>query len=382
MSRAELYIRHQKSTAQGAVVQDKWMEIEEHYRKKLWHQLTQLIFDCLRTGVLGHVNMKELYDNFIQDFERHIAPLYLSMISVLVAHDIYNTDPQAAFDFLEARERPCEKSKEAIVRLHTGVIQLKLKRMTNVKEVQNLLEKTQEELDAIAGVTPVHAPFFKVSALFRKETKDYAGYYREALRYLGCGTVDDLEDDEKLEQAVLLGFAALLGNDVYNFGELLTHPIFEVLQQSDYRWLYDVVLAFNSGDVQKFNNLEPSWGQWPDLKGNEEFIRDKIRLLCVMELALTRPSKGRVLPFDVIAEKTQVPLKEVEFVVMRAMSKNLITGTINEPAKVVNISQVQPRVLDSNQIRAMAERISKWKGQVDVMGAVFKENAQEILTRT
>lgn len=54
-----------------------------------------------------------------------------------------------------------------------------------------------------------------------KEIGNYAGYYREALRYLGCEDQTKLSQSEKQLQAVLLGFAALLGDDVYNFGELV-----------------------------------------------------------------------------------------------------------------------------------------------------------------
>lgn len=69
-----------------------------------------------------------------------------------------------------------------------------------------MLESTQKEVDDMVGVTEVHAPFYKVnlekifpknfllqmSAVYLKEIGDFAGYYREALRYLG------VEDPNKL----------------------------------------------------------------------------------------------------------------------------------------------------------------------------------------
>lgn len=68
---------------------------------------------------------------------------------------------------------------------------------------------------------------FQVSSVYLKEIGNYAGYYREALRYLGCEDQTKLPQSEKQLQAVLLGFAALLGDNVYNFGELVRflHPI-------------------------------------------------------------------------------------------------------------------------------------------------------------
>ncbi|KAK0394229.1 hypothetical protein QR680_000637 [Steinernema hermaphroditum] len=384
--RAEKYLRQQKTTAQGAALQDKWSEVEQNYQKKLWHQLTEQIRSYLETDALGAVNMKEMYDNFIQDFEHRINTLQLAMICIPIAHYIYKSDPAAAFEFLKRRERVCSKDKTAMIRLYTGEIELKLKnkvngQLENPVEIRQLLEKTQEALDSVTGVTPVHAPFYKASAEYLKETRNHAAYYREALRYLGCENQDNLSDSTKLEQAVLLGFAALLGENVFNFGELLAHPILKSLEDSQYKWLLDVLLAFNAGDIPKFKSLSSHWTQWSDLKNAEEFIMNKLRLLCIMEMAVGRPSKGRYLTFDEIARKAQVADKEVEFIVMRALSKNLINGSINQVQRIVSVTWVQPRVLSIEQIKKMRQRITQWQEEVDAMGKIVEDNAKEILTK-
>lgn len=86
---------------------------------------------------------------------------------------------------------------------------------------QAMIESTQKKLDDIVGVSSVHASFYKVSSVYLKEVGNYAAYYRESLRYLGCEDLDKLSTQEKKELATLLGFAALLGQDIYNFGELV-----------------------------------------------------------------------------------------------------------------------------------------------------------------
>lgn len=85
-----------------------------------------------------------------------------------------------------------------------------------------MIETAQKALDELHGVTPVHATFYKVSSIYLREIGNYAAYYREALRYLGCENLENLSANERHMQAMLLGFAALLGENVYNFGELVS----------------------------------------------------------------------------------------------------------------------------------------------------------------
>lgn len=41
-------------------------------------------------------------------------------------------------------------------------------------------------------------------------------------RYLGCIDIVELSEEEQAEQAFFLGLAALLGDGVYNLGELVS----------------------------------------------------------------------------------------------------------------------------------------------------------------
>lgn len=94
-------------------------------------------------------------------------------------------------------------------------------------------------------------------------------------------------ETEKQERAFTLGLAGLLGEGVYNFGELvgsacvsiracaressmnsplhllsqLMHPVLESLRNTDKQWLIDTLYAFNGGNVEKFQSYKSSWGQ-------------------------------------------------------------------------------------------------------------------------
>ncbi|MEQ2176995.1 26S proteasome non-ATPase regulatory subunit 13 [Goodea atripinnis] len=68
-------------------------------------------------------------------------------------------------------------------------------------------------------------------------------------------------ETEKQERAFTLGLAGLLGEGVYNFGELLMHPVLESLRNTDKQWLIDTLYAFNAGNVEKFQGFKSAWGQ-------------------------------------------------------------------------------------------------------------------------
>ena len=84
---------------------------------------------------------------------------------------------------------------------------------------------------------------------------DYNCFYRDSLRYLGCINLDDLTPKQKQEHAFHIGLSALLGDKVYNFGELLAHPLLESLKIAC-PWIVELLLAFNRGDMNKLEQLQ------------------------------------------------------------------------------------------------------------------------------
>jgi 26S proteasome regulatory subunit N9 len=68
-------------------------------------------------------------------------------------------------------------------------------------------------------------------------------------RYLGCVELKELQESDAVELANDLCLAALLGDGIYNMGELLSHGILDFLRDTQQQWLVDLVGAFNAGDV-------------------------------------------------------------------------------------------------------------------------------------
>ncbi|KAG8893493.1 26S proteasome regulatory subunit [Tulasnella sp. 408] len=66
------------------------------------------------------------------------------------------------------------------------------------------------------------------------------------------------------------------------------------------------------------------------------------------------------MSFQTIAEETRLPQEEVEHLVMKALSLNLIKGTLDQVDQKAQISWVQPRVLSRAQIGSLADRLERW----------------------
>lgn len=66
---------------------------------------------------------------------------------------------------------------------------------------------------------------------------------------------------------------------------------------------------------------------------------------------------------------------------MKALSKDLVRGSVDQVERIVNITWVQPRVLSLAQISGMADQIGEWRQDVESMESVVNSNAKEILLK-
>jgi len=214
----------------------------------------------------------------------------------------------------------------------------------------------------------VHAAYYKVWADYSKTQNSPVEFYRSALTYLTYANVETLPASEQQALAFDLGIAALIGESIYNFGELLANDILKSLAGSPAEWLVLLLKVFNSGDIEGYGNILNTYRAQlvlqTALTANESLLTQKISILALMELAFKRPSDQRTLPFTDIATATKLPVKEVEPLVMKALSLKLVRGSIDELDQTVNITWVQPRVLDITQIGAMKDRLLEWTKKV------------------
>ncbi|KAF5281719.1 hypothetical protein FQA39_LY17740 [Lamprigera yunnana] len=369
----------QKQKESGKDVATEWAEIEELHNKKLWHQLTLKLLNFVKSPTLKKGDeLIQLYNSFIATFENKINPLSLVEIIAVVIEQF--TNKKEAVTFLQKIESRVKSNTDALNLCKVLQGQILLEKLNDLETTKKIILEIEETLDNADGITPVHGRFYLLASQYYRTQGDHAQYYRTALRYLGCIELETLSEDMKHQHAFFLALAALLGEGVYNLGELLAHTILESLKSTENSWLIDLLQAFNSGDITKFENMKPKWSSVADLGAQELFLRQKISLLCLMEMTFKRPSHDRQLTFIEIARETRLPLNEIELLIMKALSQGLVRGAIDQVGETVNMTWVQPRVLDRMQISHMINRLDIWGKQVGNMAKLLEEKATEILT--
>lgn len=356
---------------------DQWIILQQLHEKRLWHELTiELLTFVKDDHFKQNGGLLDLYENFLADFEHRINPLSFAELVLVISQEI--KDYEQALLFFEKTQDKVKNSSEGKILCMTAIGLLHLK-ANKLEEAKKIIKEARALLDTLDGVTTVHGRFYDLSSNYCKITGTYNDYYRDALRFLGCMDISTIPEPELQQRAFSLSLAALLGSDVYNFGELLAHQVLEYLKPTEHAWLVDLLYAFNSGNIKKFQSMRPRWAAQPDLAANETGLRQKITLLCLMELTFKRKSTDRSFSFQAIAGETELPVNEVEILVMKALSLGLIKGTIDEVEKIVHITWVQPRVLDKEQIANLRELLGNWSEKVKSSVYMVEDQVPELL---
>ena len=253
-----------------------------------------------------------------------------------------------------------------------------------LEESKVAVEEGKKALDSYAGVmaAEIYSIYYRTRCELALKVDEYNDYYTNALLFLTYTPLSSLSETEKRQWALQLSLAALVGDKVYNFGELLSHAILQSLTSSPAdSWLPPFLATFNSGDMQQFNaGLFAAAEKQPVLASHTPFLQQKIRVMCLIDLVFRRPARERTFTFDEIARCCQVERKEVEWLVMKAMALKVVKGSIDEVAGQVRIGWVQARVLDVGQIGVLRQRLGEWRKLVKEGELYIEQNAKEIIT--
>lgn len=370
--------------------------LEDYYERKLWYQLSEV----LKNQIYKNDNSKsirlKLLDNFILGFSEKINQLQLVEFLVLsltetTAHDSLEYLSNLKQKIMKLGEKKSHSSGDedindyeviqALIYLDNILAKVKLE-LGFVDEVSNMIDQSQEKIDNLTSSVDlrVNASFYYVKAQFMKLKGDFNSFYHNSLLFLSCVPVlEDLEDKESLVQDISI--SGLLGDKIYNFGEIIMHDIFKYLKNE---WLKQLVLALNGGDLKKFNELisqKDQVQQFGDIASRIEFLKQKVCIMAFVELVFNKPTTNRCIKYSEILASIPIlkTASEIEYLVMKSLSLKLIKGTINQVSEEVEVTWIHPRTMTLEQISGMKKKLEIWNEKVSSLAAYMGNNGGELL---
>lgn len=266
---------------------------------------------------------------------------------------------------------------EALLLCQLSILNLKLgTTCTSEKSVVASLKKSlvdaKTKLDTLDGAHPVvYAAYYRCTCTLYSRCGPPELYYESANNFLAYSPYESMSECERLQVATNISIAALTGKNVFNFGELLTRtPILAALESCPARkWLATLLRAFARGDIDAFNEIVASnsaqYESQKALLNCGDYIKEKVCLVALQELIFSRASDEREIAFKEIAERTRLPLSQVEWLLMRSFSIGLVRGSIDEVKQTVSVGWIRPRILEDHQIATLKDRLTGWTAKVN-----------------
>ena len=361
----------------------KFEKLGDLYNQKLWHQLS-LELEIFLSDKANHRknNILELYNEFISKFEARLNQVKLALLVSKIGHSLTDANDALSF-FNNVLTNRTRLGPEASLCIDMDVVLAKLK-LQQTSDAETILEEAKTKLAGISSSeSAVFSKFFTAVAEYRKVVGPPQEFYKAALLLLAYTPIEEIPAEQKFILATDIALASITGEDIYNFGEVIATPILSVLKGTSNDWMRRLVLALNKGDIDLFNSIvaesrEQYYSQ-PSLSSRHEEIKKKLVLLSLMNIVFERPSHDRTITFTDIASRIRIPIDQVEWVLMRAMSLGLIKGTIDGCDQTVSVTWVLPRVLDNEQLGLLVGQLEEWTDKVRQTVVTVSDQTAEIL---
>ncbi|KAL8797563.1 MAG: hypothetical protein Q9195_000380 [Heterodermia aff. obscurata] len=348
-------------------LQQSFLTIEDYWDRKLWHQLTDVLVDYFNTPASAAQRLP-LFRHFILSFAEKINQLKFVSLALLTATQCSDDHERLSFltDLTAKVNKPSSQDAYVYALVATSEIKLRLEDYAGTRKDLDTAESILDSFDSVE--TEVHAAFYRTNAAYYQANSDFGAYYKNALLYLACIDLKTLSLEDAQSRAHDLSVAALISTSIYNFGELLLHPILDSLTSTPHAWLRDLLFTYNRGDLAGYQRLEHQISVSPLLSSHQDFLAQKIALSALTEAVFRRPPHDRAMTFSTIAQETNVQPKDIEILIMKALSLGLLKGSIDQVAGIARINWVQPKVLDMKQIDSMRGRLRDWDSSVNQLG--------------
>jgi 26S proteasome regulatory subunit N9 len=145
-----------------------------------------------------------------------------------------------------------------------------------------------------------------------------------------------MDEKEQKDLSIKMGMSILLGKNVFNITELLDKEVINSLKGTQFEWLFDMMCSLGYGRIDEFNktvaNNQEYIKNFPNVVKEMDYLHQKVRIIALLEMIFEVNKDERSLSFEKISQVCQIDVVDVELLIMKAMSLNLIKGTIDEVA--------------------------------------------------
>lgn len=324
----------------------------------------------------------ELYNALIKDTRTRVNPLKYALLTIQCAREFADLD--AAIKFLKEAEERLRGNQDAEFLCRIAQAQVKLQ-LGQHHDCLDILTSVRQSLEMLADVDPkVYAHLSKVFAAYYHRKEDYENFYKSSLQYLAYTPASEIKASEKRTLAIQLGMAILLGKNIYNIMELLDKEILQSLAGTEFEWLSALLNTLGRGQIQEFEqaiNYHSDYiARFPNILKELDQLKQKVRIISLLELLFEVDKDDRSLKFDRISHHCRIEKGDVELMLMKAMSLQLIKGSIDEVEEVVHVDWILPRYLSKGHLEIMVKKLVEWEGKMDQVIRLVEGQSEELLS--
>ena len=354
-------------------------DMKRLYDGKLWHELSRLLIQFANEPV-ARVTLPWLFASFIGDLFLNLSPEAYCHVAIAAA-SVYGSSNDAISilqDTLTRFRNTKQTGNVKAVIVLTGCALADQLLPADIKAARDILQKECKPIiDNMMGLdNKVHKAYYRSLVNLAKAKGDFEGFYDAAMSVLSFIDADEQLSADWCHDLIV---SALLSRKVYSFAKLLNYQsvILEPLGKQGYNWLWDLIEAFNCGDVEKAGILLAK-NQHAVLLQHGKHLQEKLSLMAlavsVFEFVALRGNRD--IPLDELAGKLNFKnAGEAERLLLKAFAYDILSGKIDGLNNRVHISNVQPRHLSMDQIAELQTSFEAWRDQIDQMIVYVRENA-------
>ncbi|GEQ67580.1 hypothetical protein JCM33374_g1245 [Metschnikowia sp. JCM 33374] len=359
-------------------------QLEDFYERKLWNQLALALEDLYSIPESKNGDLRSrIFTQFLAQFQNKLNPIKvvdfllqsfdeptacLSKLKELEASLVAELSKKLSSRRVENSEKAIAND-EAIVYVHLQIARYSLL-LGEFAAAEEILESMSDKFDTTLQneySSKINAAFYLTKCQNYKIRENFNLFYTNGLLYLS--SLDSpLLPEERLAFCHDLCIAALLGDKIYNFGELILHDILNSISgpENDFFWLYNLIQNLNAGQLQKFTEWsQEAFTKSPQLAHHKQFLHEKIVIMSLLELISLKSTSDKKISFNEICTVTGTSVDDVEFLIIKCFSLGLIKGFINQIDQVLVVTWLQPRILNRDQVKTLYNHLVEWDSNVE-----------------